>query len=134
RLFQILTFANVGAGQTATVAHNINVNGTPVHPDSLDPDSKGFSLVSATTTAITVRNDGSSPATLQPASPRVHSSIRALGPSEANLTPQPFWVSGGAPDGGGGGVTPGFIPDPSNSGGVVQNNNTGNVATGANSI
>jgi len=94
QLIQILTFTNVAAGQQATLAHNLNENGTAVKPDIVERDNADFSIITVTTTAATVRNDSGAPATLNLWIKREHSIARVLD-AALNLSPQPFVPAAG---------------------------------------
>ncbi len=110
RLLQVLTFANVGAGATVNLAHNININGTQQIPDFIAADAGGFTIT-ADAVQVSVTNDGDAPATVNVWLELKHSMPRELGRSPTGLTqpslvPRPFIVAGGAGGGGGGTLLP----------------------------
>lgn len=94
RLQQVVSIT-LNAGAQGTVAHALNVGGTPVIPDVIRRDDMGFAGVAATSTAITVRNDTLAPATVRLYLRYYHTQDRAYGDSAVTqLTPAPFWVGG----------------------------------------
>lgn len=105
QLNQVLSFTGVAAGATSALAHNININATPVLPDLVFRDNGDFSIVSVTTTTVTVRNDGAVQADLNVWLWRQHTFDRAYGGSgTTNLSPQPFVPAAGGAGGAGGSV------------------------------
>lgn len=137
RLYEVLTFTNVGAGAQASLPHHLNANGLAVVPDLLYPDASGFSLVSADATQITVQNNNAGIASLDLALVSFFSMLRYFGQGgpvsqggQGALVPQPFFVSGG------GSVPPGanLWAAGTGAGSVLQNNGSGNLAGGVNSI
>lgn len=106
RLHQVLTFAAVAPGGFSTLPHALNVNGTAVLPDLIFRDNGDFAIVGASTTTITVQNNGAGAATLNAWLFVLHTMEREFGAVQTtNLSPQPFIpaVSGGG--GGGSSVT-----------------------------
>lgn len=102
RLYQVLSFANVPAAGQATLPHNININDVALLPDRLETDNSDFSIVSVTTTAVTVQNDGIGVDSVDVLLERWHTILREFGGVQnTDLTPQPFIVIGGGAGGGG---------------------------------
>jgi hypothetical protein len=107
RLHQVLTFTNVAAAGQAVLPHNINVNDVALLPDILFLDNGDFSVISCTTTALTVQNNGIGADSVDVWLFRLHTFDREFGPSSVvNLSPQPFVVTGGGGGGGGGSGNP----------------------------
>lgn len=110
RLLQIIAFSNVGAGGQSSQAHALNIEGTAVVPDFVALDNADFEIVSVSTTAVTVQNNGGAPASCNVWLERKHTIDRALGGAILNLTPQPFVVTGGGGGGGGGVASAPMVP------------------------
>jgi len=108
RLKAELTFANVAAGATATLAHGLNLNGTGLIPDRVvfDINSAGFDVSAVDDTNLTVINNNGFVATAAVLVERWHSIERVFGDSAlaivtGGLTPRPL-VSGVGPGAGAG--------------------------------
>lgn len=99
RLVQIVAFANVGSGNQALQAHQINVNGTPTIPDFVAVDSDAFQIVSVTATEVTVENVSDDTASCNVWLQHLHSIPRQV--ASASLSPSPFVVASGGGVGGG---------------------------------
>lgn len=107
-LIQILN-VTVPAASSLVVAHNLNVNGTPVKPDEIQIDRLGSGLdvdpAFVTTTSIRVDNPTAAGITANVLLTAWHTILRQFG-NGANgafqgLVPQPFVATGG----GGGGTS-----------------------------
>jgi hypothetical protein len=101
QLNQVLSFVDIGAGETAALSHDININGRAVVPDIVFRDNSAFSIVSVTASLVTVRNDGDGVGTLNVWLQRQHTIDRAYGADQTTeLVPHPFVPAvGGSGDG-----------------------------------
>jgi hypothetical protein len=98
-----LTFSAVAPGAIVTLPHAINVNGIALLPDIIFRDNGDFSVLGASSTTLTVQNNGASAATLHAWLFLLHTAEREFGAAQTTgLSPRPYIpaVSGG---GGGGG-------------------------------
>jgi hypothetical protein len=87
----------VAPAAIVTLPHEINVNGVPVKPDLIFRDNGNFAIVSCTTTALTVQNNGVGVGTLNAWLEHQHTIDRAYGDKALqDLTPQPFIPASGA--------------------------------------
>lgn len=99
-----LTFTNVAPGATATLPHNIKLNGTDFPPDHITFENQNFDYVSSTATTLTVINNS----TTDVETGRVlcelwHTIERVFGDGSQNLPNKPFIDRGVDLTGGGGG-------------------------------
>lgn len=102
QLHQILAFLNVPNGGTATLPHNVNINGFGVLPDRVFFDSGGFAVNAISTSSLTVQNNSGALASVNVWLEHFHTIERDFGAAQVlALSPQPFIVSGG----GSGGLT-----------------------------
>lgn len=109
RLFNILSFSGISIGGTQTLAHGIQLNGVSYEPDVVWLQYQDtFEFVSATTTALTIRNTANAGGACQAFVMAIAPVIRMLGVPHGDgnmadhLTPQPFVP--GSPNAGGGGA------------------------------
>ncbi len=106
-LKSIVTASAVPSGGSVTVAHNLKVSGVSYKPDRATPDLASFEILSATTTTITVRNNGQATATGLVLCEVWHPIDRQFGvpPDDgslvSHLTPQPFVGNSSATTSGG---------------------------------
>lgn len=78
----------------------VNADGNGLVPDLIQLGDPDLTFVSATVTAVTLRNDGAAPLTTSVFVERWHTFDRAIPPGITDLTPQPI-VIGGSGSGGG---------------------------------
>jgi len=105
RLTQILSFTNVGAGQQASLPHQLNVSGRAVVPDIVFRSNGAFTIVSADDEQVTVENTSGGPADCDVWIQYQHSHDRWFGgKGTQQLTPAPFIPAAGGGGGGGGGL------------------------------
>jgi hypothetical protein len=103
RLHQVLTFAAVAPGGIVTLPHSLNVNSVAVLPDFIFRDNGDFTVLGASTTDITVQNNGAGVGTLNAWLFVLHTIERDFGASAVtNLSPQPFIPAASGSGGGGG--------------------------------
>lgn len=96
RIQQIVSIT-LNAGAQGSVAHSLNIRGTPVIPDLIRRDNMGFAGISANATSVTVKNDTGAPATVQLYLRYYHTQDRVYGNAAVHqMTPAPFWVGGAA--------------------------------------
>jgi len=96
QLTQILQFLKVNAGQTATLPHNINVNGRALVPDLVMQDNAYFRINSVTSSEVTVTNLSSSQQTCHVWLEFKHTHDRWFGAKQIEqLSPAPFIAGGG---------------------------------------
>ena len=112
RLQQVLTFTAVAPAGQQSLPHLINWDGRPVVPDWLisQDTNPAFTLISADTSQITIRNDTGVAADFVFWLHSLYAPTRAFGSQPATpagefLSPLPFVIGGG---GGGGGGTSAF--------------------------
>lgn len=104
RLHQVLTFAAVAPGGIVTLPHSLNVNSVAVLPDFIFRDNGDFAVLGASTTDVTVQNNGAGVGTLNAWLFVLHTIERDFGASSVtSLLPQPFIPA--ASGSGGGGAT-----------------------------
>lgn len=105
KLIAQLTFTNVGSGATSTQAHGLNVQNLLLVPDLVQFDNGDFDLVSATTTDITVINNGAGVDSCRVLATVWHTYDRPFGSAPTNYVQQlpnpPFVVRGGGGGSGG---------------------------------
>jgi hypothetical protein len=85
-----LAFASVAAGDTATLPHNLNLNGAPFAPDAISIENPDFDCVSSTSTTVTVINNGVVEADCRILCELWHTIERVFGDGSKNLTGKPF--------------------------------------------
>ena len=110
-LKKLLTFTNLAAGGTSSQNHGLNVQGLLKIPDHIHFDNANFNLVSATTTIITVVNNGGVAATGRVLCELWHTYERAFGNSLTDYVeqlPNPPFVTRGASGSSGGGTALAF--------------------------
>jgi hypothetical protein len=95
RLLQSIASGAVGPGAQVVLNHSLNVQGRPELPDFAYLDNSDFDVVAATTTTVTLQNDGAGSGSCNVALEIKHTISRALGGSVQNLSPRPFVVRGG---------------------------------------
>jgi hypothetical protein len=101
-----LVFTNIGAGLQSTQPHGLNVQGLELIPDHLHFDNADFGFVAATTTTVTVINNGVAPGTCRVLCELWHTFERPFGVPLTEYVvqlPNPPFVSLGGGGGGGGG-------------------------------
>lgn len=92
----MVSFLGVAGGAEATMAHGLNLYANGLKPDEIKPGSRNFELVAATTTTITVRNNGPTTADCDFLCEAWHPIERLFDqppdddPFGQHLTPQPF--------------------------------------------
>lgn len=128
RLINVLRFSSIAAGQSSSQAHDLTDSlGNALTPDFLFPNSHPTAniTVTATSTNVTVVNNGGSAATVDVWCEYRYPMARAIG-SDTNLTPQPFVV----------GNSPGTTPTLTTGTFIYVNGATGNdsTATGASAL
>ena len=95
RLYNILTFTNVGAGATTAQLHLLNVNEVNKIPDFIWGNNSNFTLA-ANATQVTVTNNGLGPETIEVWCCYLYSVLRVFGGSgTTSLTPDPYILVGG---------------------------------------
>jgi hypothetical protein len=86
-----LSFANVAPGATATLAHNLSLDGVALQPDAISIENPDFDCVSSTTTTVTVINNGPDVADCRILCEFWHSFERVFGDNATqSLTGKPF--------------------------------------------
>jgi hypothetical protein len=96
-LVQILHFANVPSGGSASLAHGLNVADVAKVPDILALDTSAPFNVTGDSVNVTVTNTGSATATVDVMAIYLHSVQRAFGAAGVDSeTPNPFVIRGGA--------------------------------------
>lgn len=103
RLYNILTFTNIGPGASSAQNHLLNVTSAGANvdkiPDFIWGNNEQFSL-SANSTQITVTNNGAVAATIEVWACFLHSILREFGASQTtNLSPDPYILIGGGQGG-----------------------------------
>lgn len=101
-----LTFTDVAPGGTATLPHDIKLNGTDIEPDHITFENQNFDYVSSTATTLTVINNGAGVETGRVLCELWHTIERVFGDGSQNLPNKPFIDRGVNLGGGGGGTGP----------------------------
>lgn len=97
RLRQSIASGSVGPGATAVLTHSLNIlDNQAVIPDYVFLDNSDFDVTAATSTSVTVQNNGAAAASTNVLVWYDHTVDRALGGAITNLTPRPFIVRGGS--------------------------------------
>lgn len=109
QLYNILTFTNIGAGLGSTQSHLLNTNSVNQIPDFIWVNNEQFS-VSATSTQVTVTNNGGTAASCNVWCAYLHTILREFGPASVlALTPDPYILIGGGFGGSPSGIEQRFL-------------------------
>lgn len=101
-----LTFVAVPSGGTATLSHNIKLNGTDIEPDHLTFENQNFDWFASDATTLTIINNGTAAETGRVLCELWHTIERVFGDGSKNLPSKPFVDRGVDLNTGGGGAGP----------------------------